>query len=406
MGTATKQQNKVPGLRFSGFDNDWAEYKLSELVDNVGGTALESYTSELGTHKFISIGNYSTTGVYIDNGQRVLFNEKTKTKLLDKDNLAMVLNDKTASGDIIGATILIDEDDCYVYNQRTERLICGDKFFPKYAWLYLNSPRFRKRIVKIAQGGTQIYVNFPSVKKELIRLPELTEQQKIAYFLGSVDAWLDNLRQHKTALETYKRGMMQKLFSQQIRFKDKNDKNFPGWEEKELSEVAKISMGQSPESSTYNSAGEGKYLVQGNADIVGRKTHPRVWTSNPTKLCSIGDVIMTVRAPVGYIAKSLHDACIGRGVCALRATDSGSTEFLYQFLLSYEDKWAKYSQGSTFTAVNSNDIKSLSLKVPVLEEQQKIADFLTSLDKSIESKQQQIAKAEEWKKGLMQKMFV
>ncbi len=90
------------------------------------------------------------------------------------------------------------------------------------------------------------------------------------------------------------------------------------WEEKRLENIAEVLVGQSPPSESYNNLGLGKYLIQGNADISNRKTNPRTFTSQPTKLCNVGDIIMNVRAPVGTIPKSLHNACIGRGVCSIQ----------------------------------------------------------------------------------------
>jgi type I restriction enzyme S subunit len=94
-------------------------------------------------------------------------------------------------------------------------------------------------------------------------------------------------------------------------------------------------------------------------------------------------LILTVRAPVGYIAKTIHKACIGRGVCSLAKKENNILEFIYQFLLSYEKKWVSLEQGSTFTAVSGNDIKSLKLIAPKPQEQQKIASCLSSLDSLI-----------------------
>jgi type I restriction enzyme, S subunit len=127
---------------------------------------------------------------------------------------------------------------------------------------------------------------------------------------------------------------------------------------------------------------------------------------NTGKKCEIGDLILTVRAPVGSISKSLHKACIGRGVCAIRNNKLSTIEYLYQFLLSYEDKWKRIEQGSTFTAVNGDDIKSLKLNVPTIMEQKKIAGFLSSLDTKLEKINNQITQTQIFKKGLLQQMFV
>jgi len=184
---------------------------------------------------------------------------------------------------------------------------------------------------------------------------------------------------------------------------------FPGfdgeWGKATFSQFSKIKMGQSPDSKFYNSNGEGEFLIQGNADIDGRVSCPRNWTTQITKECDVGDILMTVRAPVGYVAISKHKAVIGRGICSMEALNNSDINFLYQYLLNYEKKWEKCSQGSTFTAVNSNEIKNLKVVFPTLPEQQKIASFLTSVDNWIENLRAQKKNLELYKKGMMQKIF-
>lgn len=176
------------------------------------------------------------------------------------------------------------------------------------------------------------------------------------------------------------------------------------WKTKTLGDISIISMGQSPSSLSYNEDGDGSYLIQGNADIKNRKSLPRQWTTEPTKFCEIGDTLMTVRAPVGAIAKSEHHACIGRGVCSIKAKNVDD-EFLYQFLLSYESNWKSLEQGSTFTAVNGNDIKGIKILLPPLPEQQKLAKILSTVDEKIDIIDQQIAETTQLKKGLMQSLL-
>ena len=177
-----------------------------------GGTALEEYISNSGTHRIISIGNYSTTGTYIDNGQKIILNDKTKTKLLNKDNLVMILNDKTTTGDIIGSSILIEEDNKYIYNQRSQRLICKN-INPKYAWCYLNNNNFRKHVFKLAQGGTQIYVNFSTIENQIILIPknEQIENMIINSIIGIKDK-TDKETVKLNKLIELKKGLMQCMF--------------------------------------------------------------------------------------------------------------------------------------------------------------------------------------------------
>ena len=195
--------------------NEYPEWKLGRLGEyliNKGGTPLEKYVEDEGTYNFISIGNYSVDGNYIDTGQRINLNDKTHEKLLNKNDLVMVLNDKTASGDLIGSTILIDEDNKYIYNQRSERLICNSAISPDFCWILLNSKMFRRKVFSIAQGGTQIYVNFSSVKNLEIELPHLKEQEKIVHFIFNLNTKLNKEQEKLDGLNQYKKGLLQQMF--------------------------------------------------------------------------------------------------------------------------------------------------------------------------------------------------
>src|SRR5690554_3210933 len=180
---------------------------------------------------------------------------------------------------------------------------------------------------------------------------------------------------------------------------------FPGfegeWENKKLGKIGKITMGQSPESNYYNDEQIGLPLIQGNSDCENRKTKPRFYTSQITKKCYPKDIILSVRAaPVGEVSMSSHTACIGRGVCAIKAD-----KFLYYYLIKKEKSWIKYAQGSTFTAISRDDIFKFPLCIPSLPEQTKIANFLSSVDTKIEQISQQIELLQEYKKGVMQQLF-
>ena len=177
------------------------------------------------------------------------------------------------------------------------------------------------------------------------------------------------------------------------------------WDIKEMSGIASVVMGASPRSDSYNQVGNGLPLLQGNADIKNRLSLPRVFASQLTQECFVGDILLSVRAPVGTVAKSVHHACIGRGISAIRARKGYSQEFLYQWLVSFESQWEKLSQGGTFDAVNSKDIKQLKTMIPPPLEQQKIADCLSSLDALIAAQAEKIDALKTHKKGLMQQLF-
>ena len=177
------------------------------------------------------------------------------------------------------------------------------------------------------------------------------------------------------------------------------------WDKSKLSSVSDVIMGSSPSSLSYNENKIGLPLLQGNADIKNRLSTPRIYTTEITKECEIGDILLSVRAPVGTVAKSLHNACIGRGISALRAKKPNSQEYIYQWLFSYESSWAKISQGGTFDAVNSDDIKNLLVPIPKPQEQQKIASCLSSLDALITAQAEKIEQLKLHKKGMMQNLF-
>ena len=189
---------------------------------------------------------------------------------------------------------------------------------------------------------------------------------------------------------------------QQLLTGKKRLKGFGGeWKEVRLGEIARITMGQSPDSKYYNEIGLGLPLIQGNADIQDKKSIQRFWTSSITKTCEGGDIIMSVRAPVGEIAIATQKSCIGRGVCAIKNT-SIEKKYLYQLLLFEEDSWKNIEQGGTFTAINSNEIRNKAAIIPATDEQNAIASVLVNADKEIEIQKQKLAAMQEQKKGLMQ----
>lgn len=183
-------------------------------------------------------------------------------------------------------------------------------------------------------------------------------------------------------------------------------KRLPGfsgkWEVKKLGKISDIIMGQSPKSEFYNSKGIGLPLIQGNADIKNRKTIVRIFTSSLTKKGKTGDIVMSVRAPVGEISKATFDCCLGRGVCAI----SYKNDFLYHYLIYFENFWIKLSKGSTFDSINSKEINELELSIPKMEsEQTAIAAILSDMDSEIESLEKKLSKYRLIKHGMMQELL-
>lgn len=187
-----------------------------------------------------------------------------------------------------------------------------------------------------------------------------------------------------------------------LRFKDTNGKDYPAWEQRKLEDCATIIMGQSPKSENYTNDPKDHILVQGNADLKNGQVAPRVWTTEVTKIGKVGDIILSVRAPVGEVGKTAYDVVLGRGVAAIRGND-----FLLQTLLKLKEckYWGKVSAGSTFDSITSEILKSTLISMPAIEEQIKIGDFLSSVDKLITLHQRKLEALKKLKRPLLQKMF-
>ena len=173
------------------------------------------------------------------------------------------------------------------------------------------------------------------------------------------------------------------------------------WTNLKLKELCDIEMGQSPDSRYYSSS-EGVPLVQGNADIENRQTIIRFYTKSITKKAAKGDIIFTVRAPVGNVAYAMFDCCIGRGVCALQ---SGSN-FLYHLLVFKQDMWSTVSSGSTFDSINSDTLCNTMFFVPADEKEQiTIARILTDMDEEIKILGNRLIKTKNIKSGMMSELL-
>lgn len=177
-----------------------------------------------------------------------------------------------------------------------------------------------------------------------------------------------------------------------------------GWGRSTLGKVARLTMGQSPSSDTYNIESAGLPFFQGNADFGSRYPRVRYWCNEPTKIANEQSILFSVRAPVGEVNIAPYKCCIGRGLAAIDG-EKVHQEFLYQKLQYAKPQFQLLSQGSTFEAVNGSDLKEFDLVLPPLPEQQKIAAILSSVDNVIEKTRAQIDKLKDLKTGMMQELL-
>lgn len=409
MGTATKQQNKVPELRFHNFNDSWTETSLGDVCSFTQGTQvpLENQSKEDSGDKlkFLRIENYTQESQDF----RYIPMSYSNGNLIDNDDVVVVRYGATAGFMSRGQTGVLANNLFTVRPKETG-------ITKEYLFRYLKRDITYQRLQLEMAGGAMPALSFSMMRPLYFAYPEQEEQQKIADFLGSVDDWLDNLRSQKTTLETYKRGMMQKLFTQQVRFKDENGKYFPEWEEKELGEVFNAVKGSGISKEQLDTDGKNECILYGELYTTYSEQVFEVKSkTNVTKgtLSNVGDLLVPCSTTTTAIdlanvtALNKKDVLLGGDITVLRGKDKVSSVFYAYYLSNHKKReLAKYGQGVTIIHVYYSHFKDMLIDVPSLAEQQKIAYFLTSIDESIESKQQQIAKAEEWKKGLMQKMFV
>ena len=401
------EYKNAPQIRFKDFDDAWEQRKLEDFGKATGGTSIESEFSENGIYKVISIGSYSENSKYNDQGIRAILSDKTKEKILNKSDLTMILNDKTANGRIIGRVLYIDKSGTYVYNQRTERIeIYKEYFEPIFIYQLLNAPQIRNKIIKQSQGNTQIFVNWNGIKNTDYLVPNKTEQVKLGELFTNLDNLITLHQRKYDNLVNVKKSLLEKMFPKnssnipEIRFKGFTD----AWEQRKLEDITQIVMGQSPDSINYTENSDDTVLIQGNADLNNGIVVPRIWSSQITKKSYPNDIIFTVRAPVGEIARNPYFATIGRGVASFKGND-----FLYQSLIQKKENnyWNNISAGSTFDSINSDQLKNVIIDLPKNNlEQEKIGELFTNLDNLITLHQRKQEKLNELKKSMLDKMFI
>ena len=238
-------------------------------------------------------------------------------------------------------------------------------------WHWFKSSDFQKLIMQLQEGGVRLYFYYDKLCMGEVSLPSLDEQRKI----GKLFDTLDNLitlhqRQpfsHSTPDISLSVQLIHPLYTS-------------SWEQRKLGDVVQITMGQSPDGSTYSDEPSDYILVQGNADLQNGWVCPRIWTTQITKKADAGDLIMSVRAPAGAMGKTAYNAVIGRGVAAIKGN-----EFIYQLLVKMDADgfWKTLSCGSTFESLNSDNIKNAEVKIPTTAEQIKIGGYFQQLDNLI-----------------------
>ena len=401
----TQPQNQnVPKLRFAGFDKRFENSKLGDIATFLKGKGISKNDitpggalpciryGELYTiyntviEEPISRTNIAASELVLSQGDEVLIPASGEDA---KDIATAVVVKK--SGVALGGDLNIIRSK-------------NDGAFLAY---YL-SGRMRMTLAAMAQGNSVVHLYPAQLKTLEVDLPSIPEQQKIAGFLIAVDAKIAQILTKKNLLENYKKGCMQQLFLQKIRFKDENIKSFPDWEEKRLEEVCTVFSGGTPSSKNsdfYN----GEIPFIGSGDISRSSVEQYITSaalkSSSAKMVEKGDLLYALYgATSGEVAISQITGAINQAVLCIRTTQIRT--FLHQWL-----RYSKDSIISTFLQggqgnLSGKIVKELKIPLPHPDEQRKIADFLSALDRKIELVASELELAKTFKKGLLQQMFV
>ena len=275
-----------------------------------------------------------------------------------------------------------------------------------YIFYFILSDLGYKQILASSTGATRPTINLTPISKIIIFLPPFPEQQKIAEILSTVDQAIEKVDDSIAKTERLKKGLMQELLTKGIghkEFKDTEIGRIPKeWEVVRLKESKEIDliMGQSPPGKSYNKKGEGLPFIQGKAEFGNMYPSPILWTTQPTKIAEEGDILISVRAPVGDVNICPYRLCIGRGLAAIRIKE-GSNIFYFYWFQKEKQRIESIGKGSTFKAITKDELSNIFIPFPSLPEQQKIAEILSTVDKRLELLRNKKEKMERVKKGLM-----
>lgn len=410
-------KNNTPKLRFREFTDEWQDKKLGDLLSpNLRETDKPKYP-------------------YLALGIRSHFKGTFQKPNSDPIKIDMVKLFVVKKGDLIvnitfawegAVAIAKNEDDGGLVSHRFPTYIFQEDQAVCNFFRYLYpTKRFVYELGLASPGGAGR--NRVLNKKDFLNIklvtPSIHEQQKIANFLTVVDEKINKLEEKKNGFEKYKKGVMQRIFSQKVRFKKHDGSDYPDWEEKKLGEIGRTYNGLTGKSA--EDFGEGSpyitYMQIFQNALFGKNSkigHVRIKNNEKQNKVARGDILFTTSSEtpeeVGFSSAVLKD--IDREVYlnsfsfGYRLNDIEKTLPIFlQFLFRskfFRKNVIKLAQGSTRFNLSKNELMKVIIGLPNTEEQEKIAEFLTSLDNKVELINKKLEQAKIFKKGLLQKMFV
>lgn len=418
MTVAKKVESKVPQLRFSEFRESWLKIDLGDYLEFKNGINADKDSYGSG-YKFINVLDVIGASTITHNSIIGSVSVDEKTFIKNKVSFGDILFQRSSEirEEAGQSNIYLDAEHEVTFGGFIIRGKAKKKFDPVYMNYLLKTWLARKEIVTKAGGSTRFNVGQDSLSKvRLYSSQSLSEQNKISILFTSLDKKTSLLKQKHEQLVLYKKGIMQQLFSQQLRFKDDNGQDFPDWEVKTLgslaSKVSKKNKDDSIKNVLTNSAKQGivNQLDYFDKDIANE--------NNLTNYCVVekDDFVynprISVHAPVGPIKRNNIDQGVMSPLYTVfRIKNPEMLNFLEIFFSTTQ--WYRYMNSiANFGArhdrmnITSSDFFLLPMKIPSDKERDKLVDFVKSLDKKINLTQQQIEQTQAYKQGLLQQMFV
>ena len=404
------EARNIPRLRFPGFNDGWGLTTLGDLGKIINGITYNP--SQIQDYGVLVLRSSNIQNGRLSFEDNVYISIEKFNPIQKNDILICVRN---GSQRLIGKNALINQNfdnvgfGAFMTVYRSER----NPFL--YHWF--NTERYYKEVYKNL-GATINSINGSDLKKFKVPFPSLPEQQKIADFLIAVDKRIELLEKKKIFLETYKKGVIKKIFNQEIRFKDDNGNDFPDWEEFKLNQILFEHKEKNAESKfdevfsvsklkgvvnqiehlgrSYSSETIDHYKLINNWDIV--------YTKSPTSDFPFGIIKQNVTGRTGVLSP-LYGVFkpLNKWIGKLIAGHFESSVNTYNYLNPLVQKGAK----NTMNINNDTFLNGEMLSLPISEyEQEKISDFFFSIENQIEILELLIDSSKNWKKGLLQKMFV
>ncbi|HRN43209.1 MAG TPA: restriction endonuclease subunit S [Flavobacterium sp.] len=401
-----------PKLRFKEFDENWKEVTLKNCITSIDSgwsPQCESYpanSSEWGVLKTTSV-DWS--------GFNSSFNKKLPLELTPRKEIEVkpldILVTRAGPTERVGVVSVVPHSvrSKLMISDKLIRLKSNEENNPLFLGISLSSVKCQNQLQSKTSGLAKSQTNISQkiLGEVLLKLPSKEEQTKIASFLSAVDEKISQLTKKHELLSQYKQGMMQKLFSQQLRFKADDGSEFREWEEKELKDIAEINPKSKklPESFIYidlESVEKGQLLLQKNIELQDAP-------SRAQRLLAKGDVLFQMVRPYqqnNYYFNLSGEYVASTGYAQIRT--KLDSKFIYYALheKTFLDEVMNRCTGTSYPAINSSDLSSIEILIPCLEEQTKIANVLSAIDQKIEVISKQIEQAKQWKKGLLQQMFI